>query len=76
MRDGRVDGRRLSTLALAGTPLAGRAVWEGDADSLGGEMPTSLRTQLMTYLRGGTYNDTRVRETLSLAASAQEFQWY
>jgi len=42
----------------------------------GGEMPTSLRTQLVTYLRGGTYNDTRVRETLSLAASAQEFQWY
>lgn len=41
-----------------------------------GEMPVSLRTALLTYLKGGTYNDTRVRETLSLALSAQEFQWY
>jgi uncharacterized protein (DUF1800 family) len=42
----------------------------------GGEMPTSLRTGLLTYLRGGTFNDTRIRETLSLALSAQEYQWY
>ncbi len=41
-----------------------------------GEIPVSLRTALLTYLKGGTYNDTRVRETLSLALSAQEFQWY
>lgn len=41
-----------------------------------GEMPASLRTALLEYLRGGTYNDARIRETLSLALSAQEFQWY
>jgi len=42
----------------------------------GGEMPTSLRTGLLTFLRGGTYNETRMRETLSLALGAQEYQWY
>jgi hypothetical protein len=42
----------------------------------GGELPARLRTQLMGYLRGGTYSDTRVRETLALALGAQEFQWY
>ncbi|AMW04536.1 DUF1800 domain-containing protein [Gemmatimonas phototrophica] len=41
-----------------------------------GEMPTALRASLLSYLRGGTYNDARVRETLSLAMSANEFQWY
>jgi uncharacterized protein (DUF1800 family) len=41
-----------------------------------GEMPTELRASLLSYLRGGTYNDARVRETLSLAMSADEFQWY
>ena len=34
------------------------------------------RTNLLTYLRGAAYSDTRVRETLSLALGAQEFQWY
>lgn len=42
----------------------------------GGEMSTALRSRLLTYLRAGTYNDTRVRETLSLALSANEYQWY
>ncbi len=42
----------------------------------GGEMPAALRTSLLTYLRGGTYNDARVRETLSLAGSANQFQWF
>jgi uncharacterized protein (DUF1800 family) len=42
----------------------------------GGEMPPVLRAQLLTYLRGATYNEARVRETLALAASAQEFQWF
>ena len=39
-------------------------------------MSPDLRTQLLSYLRGGTYNDARVRETLSLAGSAQEYQWF
>lgn len=47
-----------------------------DARFFSGEMPVSLRTALLGYLRGGTYNDTRIRETLSLAMSAQEYQWY
>jgi hypothetical protein len=42
----------------------------------GGEMPAALRTQLLTYIRGGAYSEARVRETLALAASAQEFQWF
>ena len=42
----------------------------------GGEMPAPLRASLLSYLRGGTYSDTRVRETLSLAMSANEYQWY
>jgi len=42
----------------------------------GGEMPAVLKTQLATYLKAGTYSDARVRETLSLAASATQFQWF
>ncbi len=42
----------------------------------GGELPPALRTQLIAYLGGGTYSDARVRETISLAGSAQEYQWF
>jgi uncharacterized protein (DUF1800 family) len=42
----------------------------------GGEMPASLEASLLAYLRAGTYNDTRVRETIALAASSHQFQWY
>ncbi|WP_310568498.1 DUF1800 domain-containing protein [Gemmatimonas sp.] len=42
----------------------------------GGELSPALRTQLLTYLRAGTYSDARVRETISLAGSAQEYQWF
>jgi uncharacterized protein (DUF1800 family) len=42
----------------------------------GGEAPALLKTQLATYLKGGTYNDTRIRETLALALSSHQFQWY
>ncbi len=41
-----------------------------------GEMPAQLRSSLLSYLRGAAYSDARVRETLSLAMSANEFQWY
>lgn len=41
-----------------------------------GEMPATLRSSLLGYLRGGAYSDARVREALSLAMSANEFQWY
>ncbi len=42
----------------------------------GGEVSLALRTSLLTYMKGGTFNDLRVRETMSLALSAQAFQWY
>ena len=42
----------------------------------GDELPPVLRSQLSTYLKGGTYNEARVRETIGLAASANQFQWY
>jgi uncharacterized protein (DUF1800 family) len=47
-----------------------------NARMFGGEMPNSLRINLLSYLRGGTYNDTRIRETMALAAAANQFQWY
>lgn len=46
------------------------------ANLYGGEMPTSLRSGLVSYLRGGTYNEARIRETISLAISANEYQWF
>ena len=42
----------------------------------GGEMSTVLKTQLTTYLKAGTYSDTRVRETIALAVSSHQYQWY
>ena len=44
----------------------------------GGEMSATLVTQLATYLKAGgvTLTDARVRETLALAASSHQFQWY
>lgn len=40
-----------------------------------GEMPDALRTQLLAYAQGGTFNATRARETLALAMSSATFQW-
>lgn len=42
----------------------------------GGELSPTLRAQLLTYLRSGTYSDAMVRETIALAGSAQEYQWF
>jgi uncharacterized protein (DUF1800 family) len=42
----------------------------------GGEIPVTLKSGLLTYLKAGTYSDARVRETLGLAASATQFQWF
>jgi uncharacterized protein (DUF1800 family) len=54
---------------------------ESVADSIGGnlfggEMPDRLRNQLLTYLRAGTVNTNRVRETVALALGSSQFQWY
>jgi hypothetical protein len=42
----------------------------------GGEISPALRTQLLTYLRSGAYNDAMVREAISLAGCSQEYQWF
>jgi uncharacterized protein (DUF1800 family) len=58
----------------AGSPAA--AIDLINANFFGGEIPAVTRTALTAYLNGGTFNDTRVRETLSLAIGANAFQWY
>jgi uncharacterized protein (DUF1800 family) len=40
-----------------------------------GEMPDTLRAQLVSYAQGGTLNATRARDTLALALSSSTFQW-
>jgi uncharacterized protein (DUF1800 family) len=40
-----------------------------------GEMPDTLRTQLIGYAQGATLTATRARETLALAMSSSTFQW-
>jgi uncharacterized protein (DUF1800 family) len=47
-----------------------------DAKLFGSEIPAALRTSLTTYLKAGTYNAARVRETIALAMGANSFQWY
>jgi len=47
-----------------------------DQNFFGGEMPLVTRNGLLSYLKAGTFNDTRVRETIALAISANAFQWY
>ncbi|HSQ31683.1 MAG TPA: DUF1800 domain-containing protein [Gemmatimonadaceae bacterium] len=58
----------------AGSPDA--AIDLIDQNFFGGEMPLATRTGLLTYLKGGTFTDARVRETIGLAISANAFQWY
>ncbi len=59
---------------LASTP--DNAIDLIDQNFFGGELDATTRVALLTYLKGGTFNDTRLRETLSLALSANAFQWY
>jgi uncharacterized protein (DUF1800 family) len=47
-----------------------------DARLFAGEMEGTLRIALTNYLRTGTYNAARIRETIALALSANSFQWY
>jgi uncharacterized protein (DUF1800 family) len=63
-----------TTAYRAGSPDA--AIDLIDQNFFGGEMPTVTRTGLLTYIKAGTFNDTRVRETIALAISANAFQWY
>ena len=59
---------------LAGTPDA--AIERINAEYFAGELSEAARQQLRTYLAAGTFNTTRVRETLALAMSSHEYQWY
>jgi len=63
-----------TTPYLAGTSDA--AIDLVIANFFGGEMDLGTRTALLTFLRAGTFNDTRVRETISLAIASESFQWY
>jgi len=58
----------------AGSPDA--AIDLIDQNFFGGEMPLVTRNGLLAYIKGGTFNDARVRETIGLAISANAFQWY
>jgi uncharacterized protein (DUF1800 family) len=59
---------------LAGTPDAALDMMNSELFS--GEMAATTRAQLRAYLVGGTFNETRVRETLGLALCSHEFQWF
>ena len=59
---------------LAGTSEA--ALDKLNADFFGGELAPATREQLRVFLTGGTFNETRMRETIALAMSSHEFQWY
>lgn len=59
---------------LSGSPAA--AVDLIDQVFFGAEMPMGTRTALLSYVNSGTFNDQRVREAISLAISANAFQWY
>jgi uncharacterized protein (DUF1800 family) len=63
-----------TTAYRAGSPDA--AIDLIDQNFFGGEMPLVTRNALLTYIKGGTFNDTRVREAIGLAISANAFQWY
>jgi uncharacterized protein (DUF1800 family) len=63
-----------TTPYLAGTPDA--AVDLINRNFFGGEMDLGTRTALLTYVKGGQFNESRMRETLSLAIASEAFQWY
>ena len=63
-----------TTAYRAGSPDA--AIDLIDQNFFGGEMPLVTRNALLTYIKGGTFTDARVRETIGLAISANAFQWY
>lgn len=75
-----VANLRSGTIVVDTTPyLSGTADAAVDLiarNFFGGEMDAVTRANLLTYLKGGTFNETRVRETLSLAIASELFQWY
>jgi hypothetical protein len=41
-----------------------------------GEMSPTTAASLRSYLSATTFSDARLRETLALALSSSDFQWY
>ncbi|MEO7521841.1 MAG: DUF1800 domain-containing protein, partial [Gemmatimonas sp.] len=62
--------------ATVATTSPDNVVNQINARMFGGEMPNPLRIALLSFLRGGTMSDGRVRETMALAAASNQFQWY
>jgi hypothetical protein len=76
-RNSATDARvNVATMFQAPTNTADGVIQQINVRMFGGEMPSTLRTSLRSYLTGGTYNDARIRETLALAANSHQFQWY
>lgn len=67
---------RVDSMAFRSPDTADGVVSQIATRMYGGELSPALRAQLLSYLRSATYSDTLVRETLALAGSAQEFQWF
>lgn len=69
---------RINTVMNFRAPLdsADGVITQMNMRLFGGEMSTVLKTQLTTYLKAGPYSDTRVRETIALAVSSHQYQWY
>ena len=63
-----------TTPYLSGT--ADAAIDKIQNDFFAGELALSTRLALLNYLKAGTFNATRVKETIALALSTSEFQWY
>ena len=63
-----------TTQYRAGSPAA--AVDLLNTNFFGGEMPTVTRTALLAYAGTTTLTDAKARELISLAISANAFQWY
>ncbi len=62
------------TAYLAGT--ADAAIERIDTEMFGGELSEATRATLRGFLTSGSFNNTRIRETIGLALSGYEFQWY
>jgi uncharacterized protein (DUF1800 family) len=70
-----------SDIILDVTPLmrlgtAEAVVAEIGRSLFGDELSTRTREELVAYLRSAPTNATRIRETIALAISSSEFQWY
>jgi uncharacterized protein (DUF1800 family) len=64
----------VTALVALGTPAA--IATQIEKMVFAGDMPAGLEAQITGYLSAATVTAARVREAVSLALSANEFQWY